>query len=203
MPASSRVSVAGSAAASRGVGCSAECCMWRCTWATWVTQIPTDASSFPTDRYGLPPSPLPVILRCRVHPLVSFVLLQSSFVQSPALTLARPCSSPGVSSLFATSTRGVHSPPGFPCPTMFRPQRFARSRRLAPPRALRVCFAAQPCPGFCFRGCLLRPGRTTSSVAVTLAPLAAFACRLPGASARRVDLRVLLQCRVRSVWRTD
>jgi hypothetical protein len=89
--------------------------------------------------------------------------------------------------------------PGIPSPTTFRPQRFSRSRRLAPPRALRIYFTAQPCPGFRFRGCFLRPSRTTSSVAVALAPLAPFACRLPGASERRVDLRVVLSFGVRGV----
>jgi hypothetical protein len=69
---------------------------------------PAHASSFPTDRGGLPPSPSPCLLRHRVHPLVSFVLLQSSSWQSSARALARSCSSRGVSSLFATSTRGVH-----------------------------------------------------------------------------------------------
>jgi len=186
-------------AASRGVGCASECCMCRCTWAVGLPRSRTNASSFPTDRGGLPPSPFPDILRCREHPLVCFVLLQSSFRQSSARSLARSSSSLGVSSLFATSTPGVHCPPGFPIPTVFRPQRFARSRRLAPPRALRVCFTALPCPGFRFRGCFLRPSRTTSSVAVTLSPLAALACRLPGASERRVDLRVLLSFGVRSV----
>jgi hypothetical protein len=34
----------------------------------------------------------------------------------------------------------------------FRPQRFSRSRRLAPLSALRVCFTPQPRPGFTFQG---------------------------------------------------
>lgn len=55
--------------------------------------------------------------------------------------------------------------------------------------------------GFAPGVCLLRPSRTTSSVAVTLAPLAPLACRLPGASERRVDLRVLLSSGVRGVRR--
>jgi hypothetical protein len=55
--------------------------------------------------------------------------------------------------------------------------------------------------GFAPRVCFLRPSRTTSSVALTLAPLAAFACRLPGASERRVDLKVVLSSRVRGVRR--
>jgi hypothetical protein len=93
-------------------------------------------------------------LRCHAHPLVSFDLLQSSFRQSPARPLACPSSFRGVLALFATSTRGVHSSTGHPSPTVFRPQRFARSRRLAPPRALRVCFTALPCPGFRSKGLL-------------------------------------------------
>jgi hypothetical protein len=47
-------------------------------------------------------------LRCHAHPLVSFALLQSSFRQSPARSLARPSSFRGVLALFTTSTRGVH-----------------------------------------------------------------------------------------------
>jgi hypothetical protein len=128
---------------------------------------------------------------------------RSSVRASPLARLRSRVRAPSVGScaLFTTSTRGVHVSPGIPSPTTFRPQRFARSRRLAPPRALRVCFAALPCPGFRFKGCLLRPSRTSSSPAVTSAPLAPSACRLPGASERRVDLEVVLSSRVRSVRR--
>ena len=58
----------------------------------------------------------------------------------------------GVLSLITTSARGVHSPAGIPAPPTFRPQRFARSRRFAPPPALRACFIALPCPGFSLQG---------------------------------------------------
>jgi hypothetical protein len=58
----------------------------------------------------------------------------------------------GVHSLITTSARGVHSPAGIPAPPTFRPQRFARSRRFAPPPALRACFIALPCPGFSLQG---------------------------------------------------
>jgi hypothetical protein len=51
------------------------------------------------------------------------------------------------------------------------------------------------------RGFLPPSGRTASSAAVTLTSLAPPACRLPGSSKRRVDLRVLLQTVVRSVRR--
>jgi hypothetical protein len=191
-----------SGAASRGVGCSSECCEWRCTWAIGLPRSRPMPRRFRRTVVVFHRHRSAGTLRCRLHPLVSFDLLQSSFRQSSARSLARPSSSLGVRALFAASTRGVHHSPSFPSPTMFRPQRFARSRRLAPPRALRVCFAALPCPGFRFKGCILHPSRTTSSVALTLAPLAAFACRLPGASERRVDLKVVLSSRVRSVRRS-
>jgi hypothetical protein len=63
-------------------------------------------------------------LRCHAHPLVSFDLLQSSFRQSPARALARPSSFRGVLSLFATSTRGVHSSTGLPEPDGVPPAAF-------------------------------------------------------------------------------
>jgi hypothetical protein len=194
------------ATASREVGYPAECCLCRCTWAVGLPRSLTNASSFPTDRGGLPPSPSPCILRSRVHPLVSFVLLQSSFVQSSARPrhpcgCNAPCSSRGVSSLFATSALGVHCPPGIPCPSAFRPQRFARSRRFAPPCALRIYFAALPCPGFSLQG--FPPPAWPHHLVGGRYPRAvgAAACRLPGASERHVDLRVLIQTGVRSVRR--
>src|SRR5690606_12979321 len=76
-----------------------------------------------------------------------------------------------------TSAPGVHSSPGIPSPTTFRPQRFARSRRLAPPRALRVCFAALPCPGFRSRG-LIPPTEPRHLVGGRY-PRAVGAARLP------------------------
>ena len=152
-----------------------------------VTQIPTDASSFPTDRGGLPPSPLPVILRCRVHPLVSFAVLQSSISQSPCPSACAPVRLPwGCVPHHDINTRSPQFA-GVPVPTMFRPQRFARSRRLAPPHALRVCFAAQPCPGF------LLQGVDSSSLAVPPRggryPRAVGAARLPVARRQRTSRR--------------
>ena len=85
----------------------------------------------------------------------------------------------GFASLMTTSTRGVHNSPGIPRPTMFRPQRFARSRRLTPPRALRACFIALPCPGFSLQGLLppfephhLVGGRYPRAVGVARLPVA-------------------------------
>lgn len=147
-----------------------------CTWAVGLPRSSINASSFPTDRDGLPPAPSPYILRSRVHPLVSSALLQSSFWQSSArasTTLRqRPELLPWVPSLFTTSTRGVHCVSGIPCPSPFRPQRFTRSRRFAPPRALRIYFAALPCPGFSLQGFPPPIQPRHISVAATLAPLA-------------------------------
>ena len=39
-----------------------------------------------------------------------------------------------------------------PCSPSFRPQRFARSRRVTPSRTLRVCFIPLPRPGFPLQG---------------------------------------------------
>ena len=70
--------------------------------------------------------------------------------------------------------RGSHSP-------QFRPRRFTRPRRLAPPSALRVYFAPLPRPGFSLQGFSLPRSRTASSAAVPsrrCRPLAARGCPL-------------------------
>jgi hypothetical protein len=56
------------------------------------------------------------------------------------------------SASFATRMRGVHYPAAFPTPPTFRPQRFSRSRRLAPPRTSRACFIPQPRMRFPLQG---------------------------------------------------
>jgi hypothetical protein len=61
--------------------------------------------------------------------------LQRRVHLSPVRRSRAPDTPPRVSFPFATSAPGVHFALGVPCPTMFRPQRFARSRRFAPPRA--------------------------------------------------------------------
>jgi len=55
---------------------------------------------------------------------------------SPAHCPRAPGASYRVSVPFATEACEVHSTPGFPHPTTFRPQRFSRSRRFAPPHAV-------------------------------------------------------------------
>jgi hypothetical protein len=198
MPASSRASVAGARqplvelAALQSVVCGGV--------AGCRVTSSLRASPFPTDRRGVPPTPFPGILRCRVHPLVRFVLLQSSFSQSSALALSRSSSSPGV--CFPLHDISTWSPPfaGRPEPVDVPSSAFRTLATACSSSYLAHLFrCAAVCRVLASRGCFLPPGRTTSSVAVTLAPLAPLACRLPGASDRRVDLRVVLQTGVRDV----
>jgi hypothetical protein len=140
--------------------------------ACWVDPIPPMPRRFRRTvmvfRRCRPPAPCETgfILSCAL----SAFRVPSRVGLSARLSTAN--ASLGVSSLFTTSTRGVHLPPGVPHPTMFRPQRFARSRRFAPPRALRACFIALPRPGFSLQGFppTIRPYRISATV--TLAPLA-------------------------------
>jgi hypothetical protein len=167
----------------------------------WVTQIPNQCLVVSDGPWWSSTVTVAPLLASQSHPLVSFVLLQSSFRQSPARALARPSCSRGVLSLFAASAPGVHS---------HRASRARRRSAHSVSHALDGLLLPVPCAfvsprcrvqGFASRVCFLHPSRTTSSVAVTLAPLAPLACRLPGASERRVDLRVLLSSRVRGVQR--
>ena len=57
----------------------------------------------------------------------------------------------GLSPLRDISQRRPH-PRGIPALASFRPRRFSRPRRFAPPPALRVYFAPQPRPGFALQG---------------------------------------------------
>ena len=101
---------------------------------------------------------------------------------------AEPGTFPGLSSLFATQTGGVHTR-GHPKPASFRPRRFSRPRRLPPPPIARVYFTPLPRPGFARQGLPLARSRTGSSPAVALlsfalAPCPQFYPMAPGNSAR-------------------
>jgi hypothetical protein len=111
---------------------------------------PTDASPFLTDRGGLPPIPAPASVRKRVHPLVSLALLQSSScLRRPGVATGRlPWGLEPLRDISLASPR----PMGIPGPPLFRPQRFTRSRRLAPRTALQTCFILLPRPGFPLQG---------------------------------------------------
>lgn len=167
----------------------------------WVNPIPPMPRRFRRTVVVFRPAPSPCILRSRVHPIVSFVLLQSAFLQSPARARLRLERLPwGLVPLHDISRPSPH-PPGIPCPTSFRPQRFARSRRFPPRPTLRIYFATLPCPGFSLQGFASHdPAAMVLAIRYPRA-VGAAACRFPGASERRVDLRVLLRIVVRSVRR--
>jgi len=90
----------------------------------------------------------------------------------PAHCLAALSTFPGVScpiaALPAESTFAephFRSAPrrGHPKPASFRPRRFSRPRRFAPPPTLRACFIPQPRPGFALQGFPLTSSRSGSS----------------------------------------
>ena len=93
-----------------------------------------------------------------------------------------------------------------PASPMFRPQRFARSRRFAPPIASWACFIPLPRPGFRFRG-FLPPDRSRRLVAVAsllavgteLLPSLARWRRLPARRPRGLSCLVIRKLR-RGCW---
>jgi len=154
----------------------------------WVTQIPNRClvvSDGPwwssTDTVAFTPCDVRCILSCASF---SFRVPSSSQPHERSRVRAPPL---GFASLMTTSTRGVHNSPGIPRPTMFRPQRFARSRRLTPPRALRACFIALPCPGFSLQG-LLPPSEPHHLVGGRY-PRAVGVARLPVTRRQRTSRR--------------
>ena len=134
---------------------------------------PTDASSFPTDRCGLPPLPAPFFFRSRVHPLVNSIRLQSSFSRSPARARCRRERLPwGLVPHHDISSR---SPLADGVPR----SRLCSARSVS--HALDGLLLPAPCAlvssrsrvqGSRSRGFFPPLGRITSSVTVTLAPLA-------------------------------
>ena len=72
--------------------------------------------------------------------------------------------------------RRVHSPAGFPSLPMFRPQRFARSRRLSPLHTLPACFIRLPRPRFPLQGLFPMASPPSSSPDGAFLPFAALAC---------------------------
>ena len=91
-------------------------------------------------------------------------------------TRARRDASPGVLGLFRDM--GARSPltGSFPTLPTFRPQRFSRSRRVAPPRAVRACFVPQPRLRFPLQGVSPVVSRAGSSPARSLSSLAHASC---------------------------
>jgi hypothetical protein len=102
---------------------------------------------------------------------------------------------------FATGAREVHSTPGFPHPTTFRPQRFSRSRRVTPSHAVVGLFHPTATSGIRSSGVFLatKPARliaescplaVAESRLTTGCPTAASSTRL----ASRAFIRVAIRC---------
>lgn len=129
----------------------------------------------------------------------------SEFVAAFYLPFVRGCPRPRgacyrVPLPFATSVHEVHLPASFPPWPMFRPQRFARSRRLPPSRTLQACFILLPRPGFALQGVSPLPSRLASSASRALVSfggsLLPASCPA-GASSSRPAFRALLRAAIR------
>jgi hypothetical protein len=194
-------------AASHGASCSAECCLYRRIGALGSRRSHRCLAISGGPRWSFVDTVPRHRLRRRVHPLVSLALLLSSSClrrpEHPSRACARPTTTGaflGVHHLFATSAPRVH----------IRQASQAHLRSvLSVSHAPDGLLLAVPCrlvSSCCHvqvsrsRGFLPRTSRTTSSVAVTSAPLAPSTChRLPDdASRRRVDLEVFIRSEIRS-----
>ena len=82
----------------------------------------------------------------------------------------------GVSSLHRDASARSPLAGRVPALPTFRPQCFAHSRRLAPPDTLPACFIRLPRPRFALQGFSPAISRTSSSLAVSLLPLATLTC---------------------------
>jgi hypothetical protein len=146
------------------------------------------------------PTPAPVPLRDRVHPLMSFISPSepvAAFHLPDALT---PNASSGFFPLRDINTWSPHSDK-LPHLPSFRPQRFSRSQRLPPPCALRAYFIPQPRPGFALQGFSPLPSHLASSARHTLLPIRQIllpaSCPTGARSSRfasRVFLRAAIRC---------
>jgi len=97
-------------------------------------------------------------------------------VSASARSLSFPGAFHGVPFLFATSIQRVHLPTSVPGSSTFRPQRFARSRRLTPRSILQIYFTLLPRPGL--RGGVAPPAKLYHLVGGhSLSPLPPRLCR--------------------------
>jgi hypothetical protein len=164
-------------------------------------------SLFPESLSGITSPPAPVPLRVRVHPLMSFTPSSEFQPLRTCNTRCRALRLPwGSAPLRGTSPRSPLTERASQARPTVRPQRFARSRRFAPPRALRVCFAPLPRPGFTFQG--FAPAAQPDRLIDGPYPLVVGDFHLPpscldGASSSRVASRVLIRTAVRSDRQSD
>jgi hypothetical protein len=163
-------------------------------------------SLFPESLSGITSPPAPVLLRVRVHPLLSFT--SSSEYESLRTCRAPKCTAPPLE--FPSPSRHHHAEST--CerasqarPTV-RPRRFSRPRRFAPLRGLRVCFTPQPRPGFTFQG--FSPAAKPERLVGAPYPPVVAGTRLPPGcpddpSSCHLGFRVLIRAAVRSHRRGD
>jgi len=194
------------ALSSREIGRSPECYKRRSCEPVGLL-APSMTSLFPGSLSGVTSPPVPVLLRVRVHPLMSFT---PSSEYEPLRTCPARCRALrlpwGSAPLRGNNTRSPLTERASQAHSTVRPQRFSRSRRLAPPRALRVCFTPLPRPGFTFQG--VDPAAQPERLIDAPYPLVVGGYRLPpscldGASSSRVASRVLIRTAVRSDRQSD
>jgi hypothetical protein len=105
-----------------------------------------------------------------------------------------------VSFPFTTPTCGVHLPTGFQGPSTFRPQRFSRSRRVAPPPAFAGLFHPTAASGIRTPGGF--PAAKSAHLIGESCPLVVTKLLLPasclaGARSTRFPFRAFLQAAIR------
>jgi hypothetical protein len=121
------------------------------------------------------PDAVPRSLALTGHPLVSFTPLQSPPLHIRRRRLQRQrlpwgCGPSSRHHRPASMLRASQLPPPF------RPRRFTRPRRFAPPSGSWVCFTPLPRPGFALQGMSLARSRAVSSTSRALSSLAPPRC---------------------------
>jgi len=152
-------------------------CQRRCGVLVSRSPAPSRAPASFADR--------PRLLARPVHPPTSFTSPSERSLSAPAPSAARFPAKPrstslGISSLIAASP-AASTLAGFPGPASFRPRRFSRPRRFAPPPASRVCFAPLPRPGFALQG--FAPPRASARAFARRCPLAVSTASGPSSAA--------------------
>jgi hypothetical protein len=147
---------------------------------------------------GFSPVASPGLLRSRVHPLVSFTPSSEyvPFVTCPTRVPSTFQGSPPIRDM------SIRSPlfGGIPLPPSFRPQRFSRSRRFAPPKYRAGLFHPTATSGIRSSGVF--PAAKPSCLIDKPYSHAACGFRLPvgcpaGASSNHADFRVLIRAAIR------
>jgi hypothetical protein len=147
-------------AASRGAHCPVECCVYRRIGASWVTPLPSMPRHFGRTVMVFRAIPSPVFRlekpgssSCGLGSPPEFVVPTSARASGSysRTTRDRGRLPWGLHPLRDVSSASPLST-SIPGPSMFRPQRFSRSRRLAPRCPLQACFILLPRPGFSLQG---------------------------------------------------